>query len=168
MPGLFAQTLVFVDVSGHNAALHSLVQSCVLVGCVALAAFFVISLLLARWAVRPVEKAWQQQKQFVSDASHELKTPLTVIMSNAEMMQNPDFEPDSKQQFADNILVMTRQMRNLVEGMLELARVDNGQVKTAFEKLNVSELVNDSLLPFEPVLFEKGLHLEAYIQPFHR
>lgn len=163
--GLFAQKIVFVDVSGQNGALRSLVQSCTLVGAVALAAFFVISVLLARWAVRPVEKAWKQQKQFVSDASHELKTPLTVIMSNAELLQNPDFEQENRAQFADNILVMSRQMRHLVEGMLELARVDNGQVKKAFEKLNVSDLITEGLLPFEPVFFEKGLMLETQVQP---
>lgn len=163
-PGVFTQTLVFVDISGHQAALRSLVQSCALVGAVALAAFLLISVLLARWAVRPVEKAWRQQKQFVSDASHELKTPLTVIMSNAELLQNPASEAEG-QQFAENILVMSRQMRNLVEGLLELARVDNGHVRQAFEKLDLSQMVSDGLLPFEPVLFERGLLLESNIQP---
>lgn len=162
--GLFAKNIIFVDISGHVAALNSLVQSCVLVGAVALAAFFVISVLLARWAVKPVEVAWQQQKQFVSDASHELKTPLTVIMSNAELMQNPEFEPENKAQFASSILVMTKQMRNLVEGMLELARADNGQVKKTFARLDLSKVVEDTLLPFEPVFFENGLMLEADIQ----
>lgn len=165
VPGMFAQNLIFVDVSGHRAALNSLVQSCVLVGLVALAAFFVISVLLARWAVKPVEKAWQQQKQFISDASHELKTPLTVIMSNAELLQNPEFPPENQTQFANSILVMTHQMRNLVEGMLELARADNGQVRKAFEKLDLSKEANDTLLPFEPLFFEKGLLLESDIQP---
>lgn len=163
--GLFAKNIIFVDISGHVAALNSLVQSCAIVGAVALAAFLVISVLLARWAVKPVESAWQQQKQFVSDASHELKTPLTVIMSNAELMQNPEFEPESKAQFASSILVMTKQMRNLVEGMLELARADNGQVKKDFAKLELSKVVEDTLLPFEPVFFEKGLMLESNIQP---
>lgn len=162
--GLFVRNLFFVDVSGHNAALRSLTQSCVLVGAVALAAFFVISVLLARWAVRPVEKAWQQQKQFISDASHELKTPLTVVMSNAELLQNPEFDPESKAQFTNSILVMTGQMRNLVEGMLELTRADNGQVKKSFEKLDLSKHLSDALLPFEPVFFEKGLLLESDIQ----
>jgi signal transduction histidine kinase len=163
--GVFSQTIIFVDVSGHTAALKSLVQSCTFVGVVALAAFFLISVLLARWAVRPVEKAWQQQRQFVSDASHELKTPLTVIMSNAELLQSEEFEPEAKQQFASSILVMSHQMRSLVEGMLELARADNGQVKKAFEILDLSKEVSDTILPFEPVFFEKGLILENELQP---
>lgn len=159
------QLLAFVDVSSHKAALTSLVQSSVLIGVVSLVAFFGISVLLARWAVKPVEKAWQQQRQFVSDASHELKTPLTVIMSNAELLQNPQCEEESRTRFAESILIMSHQMRNLVEGLLELARADNGQIRKAFERLDYSKLISDALLPFEPVMFERGLTLRSSIQP---
>lgn len=165
VPGIFYQSLIFVDISGHQAALDSLVQSSLIAGAVALAAFFVISLLLSKWAVRPVEKAWLQQKQFVSDASHELKTPLTVIMSNAELLQSPDFDPESKSRFVSSILLMTRQMRYLVDGMLELARADNGQIKKAFTTVELSQEMIDATLPFEPVFYEKGLLLESDIQP---
>lgn len=161
---MFSQKIVFVDVSGNMAALDSLIQGCCIIGVAALVAFLVISILLARWAVKPVEKAWQQQKQFISDASHELKTPLTVIMSNAELLQNPDFDEEHKTQFATSISVMSHQMRNLVEGMLELARTDNGQVKKVFSKVELSCLVSEALLPFEPVFFEKGLELKSDVQ----
>ena len=165
VPNMMFHRLVFVDVSGHAAALNSLIQGCCIVGVIALALFFVISMLLARWAVKPVEKAWNQQKQFVSDASHELKTPLTVIMSNAELLQNPDFDEEHRSQFTSSILTMSHQMRNLVEGMLELARSDNGQSKMAFEQMDLSKCVTGALLPFDPVFFEKGLVLESNIQP---
>ena len=163
--GMFSQKLVFVDISGQRAALDTLIRVCCIIGVAALVAFLVISILLARWAVKPVEKAWQQQKQFISDASHELKTPLTVIMSNAELLQSPEYDEDNKKQFAGSILTMTQQMRNLVEGMLELARTEKGQVKNAFDKVEFSRKVSDALLPFEPVFFEKGLILQSWIQP---
>ena len=73
-----------------------------------------------------MERAWQQQRQFVSDASHELKTPLTVIMTNAELLQGREDDRESQMQFSSNILTMSRQMRALVEQMLELARADSG------------------------------------------
>ena len=81
--------IVFADVSSATATMRNLWRSCFLIGLCAAAVFLAVSFLLARWAVKPVEKAWTQQKQFVSDASHELKTPLTVILTNAEMLKDP-------------------------------------------------------------------------------
>lgn len=163
--GAAEQRLVFLDISSYNDTLESLVQSSLIIGAVSILVMLVVSILFARWAVKPVDTAWQQQKQFVSDASHELKTPLTVIMSNAELLQSPDCDEDSRRQFTDSILIMSHQMRGLVEGLLELARADNGQVKKAFAKLDLSKLVSDAALPFEPVLFEAGLQLQTDIQP---
>lgn len=160
-----SQKLIFLDVSSQRAALSSLVQVSLLIGLGSLIVFLVISIFLARWAVKPVEKAWQQQRQFISDASHELKTPLTVIMSNAELLQSTSFDPEEREQFAQNILTMSQRMRGLVEGMLELSRADNAQTKNAYERLDYSKLVSDALLPFEPVLYERGLLLESTVAP---
>ena len=157
--------VAFVDTSSHQNTLWALVQISILVGFVSLIAFFVVSVLLARWATAPVNKAWQKQKQFISDASHELKTPLTVIMSNAELLQNDNIEPAAKDRYCENILTMTRQMRHLTEGMLELARADNGKVKQFFQPLDLSALISQAALPFEPVLFEKELLLQTDIAP---
>lgn len=154
--------IILLDISGQRTSLRSLVESCLAIGVASLAAFWLISLFLARWAVKPVEKAWDRQRQFVSDASHELKTPLTVIMSNAELLQE---EPESAQRYSQSILTMSHQMKGLVEGLLELARVDNGRLKTSVERVNISDLATRSLLEFEPVLFERGLQLESVVQP---
>lgn len=157
--------IVFADISGEMAAMRSLVKNCSLVCALSLAVFFGISLFLARWAVRPVEKAWNQQRQFVADASHELKTPLTVIMTNAELLQDPVYGDAERQGFAEGILTMSRQMRNLVEGLLELARVDNGTAKMEFVPLDFSTLAADCMLIFEPVFFERSLSLESWLEP---
>lgn len=160
-----SSTIVFLDISGYRASLRSLIESSIGIGIISLAAFWIISFFLARWAVRPVADAWQKQRQFVSDASHELKTPLTVIMSNAELMKNENPADPDAERYAHNILTMSYQMKDLVEGLLELARVDNGQVKKSFEPVDMSALVGEKLLVFEPVLYEKGLHLRSYVQP---
>ena len=153
-------TLVFADISAELDTVRDLKLTCAGIGIAAVAAFWVVSVLLARWAVRPVERAWADQRQFIADASHELKTPLTVILTNAELLQT---DPDA--QYARSILTMSQRMRELVEGLLELARVDNGAARAVFEELDLSELAGEELLPFEPVYFEQGLTLESDIEP---
>ena len=83
----FGQRVVFADITSEQSTLNNLVKNCILIGVLCFFAFLGISIRLAAWTVKPVERAWQQQRQFVSDASHELKTPLTVIMTNAELLQ---------------------------------------------------------------------------------
>ena len=160
----FGQSIVFVDISSELATIESLVKSCIFIGIISFSVFLGISFLLARWAVKPVDKAWTQQRQFVADASHELKTPLTVIMTNAELLQSPGYDETERMRFVDSIMTMSQQMRGLVESLLELARVDNGSAKMVFSELDMSELVRDGLLPFEPVYFEKELELQSDIE----
>lgn len=159
------EVCVFADASGELATMRSLRNTCIIIGAVSFFVFLALSFFLARWAVKPVEQAWQQQRQFVSDASHELKTPLTVILTNAELLRSPEQSEESRTQFAENILTMSRQMRGLTEELLELARVDNGSAKITMEPLNLSKLISDAILPFEPLFYEKGLPFTAHIEP---
>ena len=136
------------------------------IGGSALVGFFFISLLLARWATRPAERAWKQQRQFVADASHELKTPLTVVLSNVDMLQEYSVQPqDARQQrWLGNIRASSEQMKDLVEEMLTLARSDaGGQQALVHQQVNFSDLVDDALLRFEPAVFEAGKQLEEAV-----
>ncbi len=151
--GLAELTIVFADTSAEQAAIRNLGAVFSVIGLVSLGGFWLLSVLLARWMVKPVERAWTEQRQFVADASHELKTPLTVIMTNAELLQGPESE---------RILTMSRRMRALVEGLLELARVDNGNMP--FADVDLSALVEEELLPFEPMYFERGLELQSRLE----
>ena len=152
--------LVFSDISSERATLDSLVRTCALIGVLSFLAFLGLSLLLARWAVRPVERAWAQQRQFVADASHELKTPLAVITTNAELLQDGAGTGP-----AEHILTTARQMRRLVEGLLELARADGGAAADPMEAVDWSALVEEAVLPFEPAFFERGLTLTPRVRP---
>ncbi len=160
----FGQTFVFVDISNERATISSLLERCITIGLASFSAFLTLSFFLARWAVRPVEMAWNQQKQFVADASHELKTPLTVIMTTAELISEDNCDDEQQGQMIENILTMSQQMRGLIDSLLELARVDTGTIETAFSSINLSNLALDSLLPFEPIYFEHGLQLESSIE----
>lgn len=157
------QVLVYADISSEQATLRNLMRNCIFIGILCFLVFLGISVLLAGWIAKPVEKAWEQQRRFIADASHELKTPLTVIMTNAELLQNPDYKKENRTTFSSSILVMSKQMRSLVEQMLELARTDSIQSGPVFSPVNLSQIVSDAVLPFEPVFFEKGLTLQTDI-----
>ena len=154
--------VVFADMSSERNTLDNLQRTCAAIGVLSFTAFLAIAVFLSRWMTRPVEEAWRQQRQFVADASHELKTPLTVIMANAELMQGTDNDVE-KHRFAGNILTVSRQMRTLVEQLLELARMDSALEAPDMELIEFSRLVSDAVLPFEPVIFERGLTLETDI-----
>lgn len=162
--GPTGQRIIFADITSERSTLRNLLKACIALGLISFVVFLGISSALAYWMVKPVEKVWKQQRQFVADASHELKTPLTVIIANAEMLQSPDYDAESKKQFASSVLTMSRQMRLLTERLLDLARADNDQNKAVFSPLDFSELTEKALLPFEPVFFEKGLALSSSIQ----
>lgn len=155
------KSIVFADISSEKAMLRGLVRNCVLIGVIAYAVLFVISLLLAKWVTKPVEQAWNEKKQFVADASHELKTPLTVIMTNAEMLADKSYTETDREQFTENILSTSKRMRGLVESLLELARLDSGRAQQTFSDVDFSRLLNDSILPFEPLFYENGTELET-------
>ena len=157
--------IIFADVSSETATMRSLIRNCLIIGLCSMGVFFVISLFLSKWSVRPAEKAWEQQRQFVSDASHELKTPLTVILTNAEMLQSPEYGDEEKKRFSDSILSMARQMKGLVEDLLALARAENGSMKSRFVPLDLSALTEEAVMTFEPVFFERGLTLDSRIEP---
>ena len=156
--------MVFADLSGERRTMEALTRNCLLAGAAALLGFLAVSVLLSRWAVRPVERAWEQQRQFVADASHELKTPLTVILTNAELLREGPAGEEERWRLTDNILTMARQMRALVESLLELARADARPAEGTMEPVDLSRLTQEALLPFEPVFFEAGLTLTGEIQ----
>ena len=159
--GLY-EKLAFVDMSMEQAVLRRMMGSYLVIALAALALLLGVSVLLSHWATRPVEKAWKQQRQFLSDASHELKTPLTVILSNAELLEQTEL-PDKPARWTDNILSEAGRMRSLVEEMLTLARADN-MVRTAvMAEVSLSDVAADCALAFEPVAFEAGKPLEYQI-----
>ena len=154
------QKIFFADMNGSRVIIRYLIWGFALLELMSFAA----TVPLSRWVVRSVEEAWKEQKQFVADASHELKTPLTVIMSNAELLQQPGYDEAQRRTFSENILTMSRQMRTLLDGLLQLARLDNVQNTADSRVLNYSALVEECLLPFEPLFFERGLQFEAQIE----
>lgn len=153
----------FTDITNEILAMNSLIKSSIISGICSYFIFFIITVLLVKFITHPIETAWNQQKQFVGDASHELKTPLTVILTNAELLEDPESTETDRKKYASNIHSMSLQMRGLVEQLLDLARTDNNNLKASFERLSLSELSDTEVMMFEPSFFEKDLLLNADI-----
>lgn len=160
-----SRVIVFADMSSEQATLKNLMQTCVAIGVLSFLAFLGISTILAQWAIKPVAKAWRQQKQFVADASHELKTPLTVITTNAELLKSTDYDAASKERFSEGILEVAKHMRVLLERMLQLAKSDSDQNRLQATNLNFSRLITEMAFTYESVLYEQGLSLQYDIEP---
>ena len=124
---------------------------------------FGISSLLARRTTRSVERAWQKQKQFVADVSHELKSPMAVIMANAELVGSDGIGEAERKKSAEYILSTGYRMRSLVESMLELARMEYELPTVQFSRLDFSQLVTDAALSFQLLYEEKGIILETAV-----
>lgn len=126
---------------------------------VVLGILFVISFLLSYFVTKPAEDSINKQKQFVSDASHELKTPLAAIMLNAEAMRATN---EGNQNLA-NILSEASRMEKLIRNLLELAKADDVSNKLIIERFNLSEAILQISLPFESEAYESRIRFETSI-----
>lgn len=157
---------VFMDRSDELTTMRRLAVILFLVGIGSLLVFFLISLWLARWVVGPVQRSWERERQFVADASHELKTPLTVILANIGILQRHKEDTIGQQEkWVENTKEEAVRMKRLVEDMLELARADAGTGKLHMERLNISDLAWSAALDFESVVFEQKKTLDTKITP---
>ena len=155
----------FADRSSEIATIRRTALRLAAVGVLALAAFGAVSVFLARWALRPVEQAWQQQRQFVADASHELKTPLTVILASAELMaRHPEQTAAQQRQWLDSIREEGGRMKQLIEDLLFLTRADALRTPE-LSAVDWSEITESAALAFESVSFEQGVALDVDIAP---
>ena len=149
--------VAFMDNTVVNESARSLFRYTLIFGGVALVVFFFLSRFLAKKIVAPLEESYQKQRQFISDAGHELKTPVSVVSANAELLAR---------QIGDNLWLQNIQYENermgmLVGQLLDLARTEN--VTPQMERIDFSRLVAGETLPFESVAFEKELALSTAI-----
>lgn len=158
--------VAFADITWARAALFRQVLTSLLILAAALVIFFLASLFLSRWALRPTERSWKQQQQFIADASHELKTPLTVLLANADiLLAHPEDTIRAQYKWVAYIRDEGVRMKALVEDMLFLARSDSAAERELERKpLSLSDLCWNCVLSFEPVAFEQSVHLTQSIR----
>lgn len=145
----------FKDNTIINESMNTLFRYTLIFGGLAILLIFFLAVYLAKRIVKPLEESYQKQKQFISDAGHELKTPISVVGTNAELLLRE--LGDNK--WLSNIQYENERMGVLVAQLLELSRVENAVRQ--MEPLDFTRLVNGEALPFESVAFENGLLLNC-------
>lgn len=119
-----------------------------------------VSYFLMKWLVKPVKESFERQKQFISDASHELKTPISIIMASVEAYED---NPKNKK-WLDNIKSETERMNKLVIDLLELSKSEDMEHKEVYNEVNLSKIIENKALSFESLMFEADLTLKLNIE----
>lgn len=153
--------VVFIDRSSQQ-------QTCwnfLLVSCAIAAAGFLVVLILvsalSRRAIRPVTESVEKQKQFITDAGHEIKTPLAIISANTEVLELTA----GKNEWTESIRNQTKRLDALVKDLITLSKLEEGRIQLDFADFSLSETVEETALSFAMLAQSRGKHLKLDVQP---
>jgi len=119
-----------------------------------------LSKLITDYITKPAFESFEKQKIFIEDASHELKTPLAVIMASTDLLE----QSKNKKKYIENIKLETEKMNKLVYDMLDLSKLDKEQDKSLYKEINLTKLVYKNILTFEALAFEKNIKIETVLE----
>lgn len=156
----YGRIIVFAERGMEVRLLDQLVRISAWVAGISCAVLLVLVLLLSGWIVRPVQRNFERQRQFVSDAGHELKTPLTIVSANVDVLS----EEIGESPWMDSIKSQLNRMRILITDLLTLARTDEGKSQFIMADCDLSKLTRNTLLEYEVLAFESGKELGYDIQ----
>ncbi|WP_448974669.1 sensor histidine kinase [Oribacterium sp.] len=155
------KALILGDYQRELNMLNKQALSTALLALVLILLFLPLDYFFSSWAIRPSVQAMEKQKQFISDAGHELKTPLAVIAANLSLLEDQNLAPETGD-FVQNIAVMSKKMQGLVEKLLQLSRLEQ-QVFT-YGEMDYSRKVAEICLQMEALFFEEGMELEVDLE----
>ena len=115
---------------------------------------------ITKWITEPAESAFARQKEFIADASHELKTPLAVIMASADEIK----EKDENRKYIENIRYESDRMNRLITGLLNLSRLEDGEDTAGYKDEDLSRILNKTCLVYEGVAYEQGVTIQTDIE----
>lgn len=150
---------IFLDYSFEHSTEMNLLMISIGVYLGAVFLFWILVLIFLRPVMKPIEASLNKQRQFITDASHELKTPLTVIATN---MQIIDMEGNSSE-WTDNVSKQVERLKYLTDEMVNLARMDEVDITLPKEDFNFSDLVNDVVMGFEPAILAEEKTIEVKV-----
>ncbi|HEX2953496.1 MAG TPA: ATP-binding protein, partial [Bacillota bacterium] len=152
--------IVFLDLQHETSMQNRLVLSLLIISFIYLGLSWAGSVFMAKRAIHPIQKAWQQQKDFLADASHELRTPLTVIQTNLEVvLDSPQNTVASQREWLENIQEELQHTSELVSSLLFLARMDSQQYKMNQRVYSLNKLIERAYEAFKPVADKKQIEI---------
>ncbi len=150
--------IAFIDRTFSQSSFRTLQRNVLIVGGAAIAILLVVSFFIAGRIIRPLEENDRRQKRFISDASHELKTPVAVIGTNAELLRREIGENE----WLANIQYENERMGDLIRQLLELSRAED--LKTPAQLLDFSRIVTGETLAFEALAYDRGKQICSDIE----
>lgn len=152
-------TYVFVDCSRELASFHSFLNASVAISCIGWLAVLAIITVASGAVIRPMVESYSKQKRFITDASHEIKTPLAVIDAANEVQEIESGESEWTQSIHEQVARLTA----LTERLVFLARMDEGSAGFTMASIDLSEAVDKAAAPFESVAVSRGKRLSMSV-----
>ncbi|QLG37839.1 HAMP domain-containing histidine kinase [Paenibacillus sp. E222] len=165
-PSSTGHMIVFIDVTAQQGILTNLIYTFAVVGLIMLIVIYFLSRYFANRSITPVKEAFEKQKQFIADASHELKTPLAIINTNTDvLLANREDTIENQAKWLHYIKSETERMSGLTNDLLYLTQIDDSRSSMIHTKFNMSDAVETIILTMEAVIFEKNISLDYSIEP---
>lgn len=159
--------IVVIDITSQQQILNSMVYTFIFAALIMLIIIYFISRFFANRAIKPVKDAFEKQQQFISDASHELKTPLTVINTSVDvLLSNSSDTISSQSKWLSYIKSECERMSKLTNDLLYLTQMDSSNNNIIFSNFNISEVVENVVLTMEAIIFEQNISLSYDIEPY--
>ena len=159
-PDGHGKTIVFLDIKSASQSILAVALVSVGIGLLCWISMLLLIIALSKKAIRPIASNIERQKQFITDAGHEIKTPLAIILANTDAMELHNGES----KWSKNIRKQTTRLSELMQRMLSLAKMDEGTAKLKFEDIDISKLVNESATSFKESAKQKNLTIEKEIE----
>ena len=159
--------IALADLTEEKSNIYFQLIMYVLAALMAFGMLYIMAEYMSERSISPIKQSMEDQNRFIADASHELKTPLTVILANMDiMLANPDMPPEERRKWLASTKEEAQMMTGLVTDMLSLSRTEGKEAQKimVYQPINFSDLVDDTMLSAESLAYERQIALKSEIQ----